>query len=145
MREDFLQKSFPIWWKPIREMMDTIITNVVLVGQIPAPTFHEKERVGPLSWSGLPTFQVDECTTDGFNNAIGVIQGTNRSRPPIFLVAHMDTPFGHEVDHHFTIKKEPSPVPACWTTPWGWGFCSHFRKLCAAWTCGLNRMWCWPV
>lgn len=104
MREDFLQK-IPDLVTPIREMMDTIITNVVLVGQIPAPTFHERERVD-FFLERLATFQVDECTTDGYNNAIGVIQGTNRNRPPILLVAHMDSPFGHEVDHHFTIRKE---------------------------------------
>lgn len=89
----------------IQEMMDTIIANVVLVGQIPAPTFSEQERVD-FFLERLASFQVDECTTDGFNNAIGVIQGTNRNRAPIFLVARMDSPFGHEVDHHFTIRKE---------------------------------------
>lgn len=98
-------KRLPDIAAAIRAMIDTIITNIVLIGQVPAPTFHEKERTD-LFLERLAEFQVDECTTDGFNNAIGIIRGSNRSRPPIFLVAHMDSPFGPEVDHHFTIKKE---------------------------------------
>jgi tripeptide aminopeptidase len=100
-----LLKKLPVFVEAIRAMMDTIITNIVLIGQIPAPTFHEKERAD-LFLERLAEFQVDECTTDGFHNPIGVIRGTNRSRPPIFLVAHMDTAFGPEVDHHYTIKRD---------------------------------------
>ncbi len=101
--EDLL-KRMPEYENQIRALMETIITNIVLLGQIPAPTFKEKARVSAFL-ERLAEFQVDECTTDGYRNPIGIIRGSSPSRPPIFVVAHMDTPFGYDVDHNFTIRK----------------------------------------
>lgn len=86
----------------IRSMVDAIITNIVFIGQVPAPTFQENDRVD-LFLERLAEFQVDECTTDGFNNPIGIIHGRSRDKPPIFVVAHMDTAFSKDVDHNFTV------------------------------------------
>ncbi len=91
--------------KATREMMDTIITNIVLIGQIPAATYHEHERT-ELLMERLAEFQVDECTTDGYNNPVGIIRGTSQTKPPIFIVAHMDTAFGSDIDHNFTIGQD---------------------------------------
>ena len=88
----------------LRDMADTIIANIVLMGQIPAPTFFEEQRTTFFK-ERLAEFGVDECTDDGFGNPIGIIRGTSRSKPPIFIVAHMDTSFGKEVDHNFTIRQ----------------------------------------
>jgi len=88
----------------IRTLVDTIITNIVLIGQIPAPTFHETDRAN-LFMERLAEFQVDECTTDAYQNPIAIIRGTSRVKPPIFVVAHLDTPFGKDVDHHFTVQQ----------------------------------------
>ena len=89
----------------LHTLMDTIIANTVLVGQVPAPTFQEHARAA-LFLERLVDFQVDECTTDAFSNPIGIIRGTARSQPPIFVVAHLDSPFGKEVDHHYTIQTD---------------------------------------
>ena len=72
-------------------MKETIITNIVLVGQTPAPTFKEKRRA-TVFMERLAESQVDECTTDGYRNPVGIIQGASRDKPPIFVVAHLDTP-----------------------------------------------------
>jgi acetylornithine deacetylase/succinyl-diaminopimelate desuccinylase-like protein len=88
--------------KKIREIADSIITNIVFIGQVPAPTFQETERVN-LFMERLSEFQIDECTMDGYNNPIGIIRGSCRDKPPIFVVAHMDTPFSKEVDHNYTV------------------------------------------
>jgi acetylornithine deacetylase/succinyl-diaminopimelate desuccinylase-like protein len=88
----------------IRGIADAIITNIVFLGQIPAPTFHEEERVN-IFLERLSEFQTDECTTDGYNNPIGIISGRCRDKPPIFVVAHMDTVFSKEVDHNYTVKQ----------------------------------------
>ncbi len=85
-------------------MMDTIITNVVFLGQIPAPTFDEGAR-SELFSERLSQFPVDECTSDGFSNPIGIIRGKSRSHSPIFVVAHMDSPFSKDIDHHFTVRQ----------------------------------------
>ncbi len=90
-----------------KSLADTIITNIVFMGQVPAPTFHEHERVD-LFMKRLVEFQVNECTTDGFNNPIGIIHGRSRRKPPILVVAHMDTAFTKEVDHNYTV--EPNAI-----------------------------------
>jgi tripeptide aminopeptidase len=100
---DYL-KNMPQYVQPIQSMMDLILTNIVLLGQVPAPTFFENDRV-TLFLERLAEFSVDECTTDGYNNPIGIIHGASPSPPPIFVVAHMDTAFGKEVDHHFTLGQ----------------------------------------
>lgn len=93
----------PEFVETVRGMMDIIITNVVLLGQVPAPTFEEQSRV-ELFLERLAEFQADESTTDAFLNPIGIIRGTVRDRLPIFIVAHMDSPFGKEIDHHYAVK-----------------------------------------
>ncbi len=100
----------PNFAQTIRAMMDIVITNIVLVGQIPAPTFGEKDRVA-FFLDRLAGFQVDECTMDAFGNPIGILRGSDRGKPPIFVVAHMDTPFGSDVDHHFTVKQNTVSGP----------------------------------
>lgn len=87
----------------IREIADAIITNIVFIGQVPAPTFQENERV-KLFMERLSEFQADECTMDCYDNPIGIIRGNSRDKAPIFVVAHMDTPFSKEVDHNYTVK-----------------------------------------
>ena len=87
---DYLNK-LPTFVEAIESMKEIIITNVVLIGQTNAPTFKEKRRT-TVFMERLADFQVDECTTDGYRNPIGIIRGTSESKPPIFVVAHIDTP-----------------------------------------------------
>ncbi len=87
---DYLNK-LPAIVEAIESMKEIIITNVVLIGQINAPTFNEKRRA-TVFMERLAEFQVDDCTTDGYRNPIGIIRGTSESKPPIFVVAHLDTP-----------------------------------------------------
>ncbi|MBW1815240.1 MAG: hypothetical protein JRJ39_16785, partial [Deltaproteobacteria bacterium] len=79
---DYLDK-LPELVDQIKSIKDTIIANIVLIGQIPAPTFKEKQRI-QVFMERLSNFQVDECTTDGYRNPIGIIRGTSDSKPPIF-------------------------------------------------------------
>ncbi len=88
----------------IKSIQETILANIVLIGQIPAPTFHESQRAD-FFMERLAGAQIDECTVDDFQNPIGIIRGTSRQKPPIFMVAHLDTFIDKEVDHNFTIKK----------------------------------------
>ncbi|OQX62601.1 MAG: hypothetical protein B5M56_05885 [Desulfococcus sp. 4484_241] len=88
----------------IKSMRDIIITNIVLTGQIPAPTFEEEQKAAML----LERFSiagVDHCTTDGIGNPIGIIRGNDRQKPPIFVVAHLDTVSDKDVDHNYMVKK----------------------------------------
>jgi len=101
---NYLEK-LPLFVDQIRSIRETIISNIVLIGQIPAPTFKEQDRA-KIFLERLADFQVDECTTDGYQNPIGIIRGTNSARPPIFIVAHLDTFFGKNVDHNYIIREK---------------------------------------
>jgi tripeptide aminopeptidase len=101
--DDFL-KNLPHLVEEIKAARDIIITNVVLIGQIPAPTFKEKRR-SMVFMERLAEFGVDEVTTDGYRNPIGIIRGTNSDKPPIFVVAHLDTFFEKDIEHNYTIKE----------------------------------------
>jgi len=101
--ENYLDK-LPAFVDTIKSIKETIIANIVLIGQVPSPTFKEKRRTG-VFMERLAEFQVDECSTDGYRNPIGIIRGTSETKPPIFVVAHLDTIFGTDLDHYYTIKE----------------------------------------
>jgi tripeptide aminopeptidase len=88
----------------IKTIKESILTNVVLLGQIPAPTFQEQERTVSFL-ERLAASRVDECTTDSYGNPIGIIRGTSQEKPAIFVAAHMDTSFDMDQDHNYTVKK----------------------------------------
>jgi len=97
--------KLPSFVEAIKSMKETIIANIVFIGQIPAPTFKEKRRTD-FFMERLAEFQVDECTTDGYRNPIGIIRGSSPSKPPVFIVAHLDTVFEKDVDHNYTVRKK---------------------------------------
>ena len=94
----------------IRSLRDSIITNIVLIGQVPAPTFKEKRR-SSLFQERLAEFGVDEVTTDGYRNPIGIIRGTSPEKPPIFVIAHLDTFFERDIVHNYTIRENAITGP----------------------------------
>ena len=96
--------QLPDFVDTIRSIKETIIANIVLIGQIPSPTFKEKRRSN-VFMERLAEFQVDECTTDGYRNPIGIIKGTSETKSPIFVVAHLDAIWGTDIDHYYTIKE----------------------------------------
>ncbi|WDN89314.1 hypothetical protein BuS5_02282 [Desulfosarcina sp. BuS5] len=102
--DNYLGK-LPSFVDEIRSIRETIITNIVLIGQIPAPTFKEQDRA-KFFMERLADFHVDECTTDDYRNPIGIIRGTDPAKPPIFIVAHLDTFFGKQVEHNYNIKEK---------------------------------------
>ncbi len=97
-------KNLPNTVEKIKALNDIIITNIVLIGQVPAPTFKENRRTN-FFLDRLSEAGADECTTDGYRNPISIIRGTDPTKPPIFVAAHMDTPFDADVDHNYTVQK----------------------------------------
>ncbi len=101
--ETYLDK-LPSFVDAIKSIKETIIANIVFIGQVPSPTFKEKRRT-TVFMDRLAESGVDECSTDGYRNPIGIIRGTSKTKSPIFVVAHLDTPFDADIDHNFTIKE----------------------------------------
>lgn len=95
----------------IREIREVIISNIVLIGQTPAPTFGEAARA-EVFLERLSDAQADFCSTDDFNNPVGVIAGTSGGeKPPILVVAHLDTVFNADIDHNYIIRKNAITGP----------------------------------
>jgi acetylornithine deacetylase/succinyl-diaminopimelate desuccinylase-like protein len=101
--DNFLQQ-LPGLVNEIKTLKEVIITNIVLIGQTPAPTFKEKRRC-KIFMERLAEFQVDEVTTDGYRNPIGIIRGTDAGKPPIFVLAHLDTFHEKDVRVNYVIKE----------------------------------------
>lgn len=95
----------PTFVDQIRKIREIILSNIVLVGQVPAPTFHERRRAECLV-ERLADSQVDECTIDDFGNPIGVIRGTSAEKQSIFVVAHLDTFSDVAVDQHYEVTDK---------------------------------------
>ena len=107
--DNFLEQ-LPGFVNKIKTLKEIIITNIVLIGQTPAPTFREKKR-SKIFMERLAEFQVDEVTTDGYRNPIGIIRGTDAGKPPIFILAHLDTFYERDLPINYVIKKIPSQGP----------------------------------
>ncbi len=90
----------------LRNMRDTILSNLVMLGEIPAPTFREQARMDYFVHR-LTEYQLLNCSTDEKGNGLGIIQGEGGERN-ILVVAHLDTVFEEKVDH--TISIHPNQV-----------------------------------
>lgn len=88
----------------IRSVQDTIITNIIMVGETPAPTFQEKARVRTVM-NRLAMAQIDDCSTDAFQNPVGIIRGTAADKPPMMVIAHLDSFLDEMMDVTYTVKK----------------------------------------
>ena len=101
--DEFLH-TLPDLVDKIKAFQDIIITNIVLIGQTLAPTFKEKKR-STIFMERLAEFGTDEVTTDGYRNPIGIIRGTSPDKPPIFVMAHLDTFYERDIVYNYTIKN----------------------------------------
>ena len=102
---DNILKKIPAFVDQIKEIQEVLISNIVLIGQTPAPTFHEQART-EIFLERLSDAQADYCATDDYNIPISIIKGNSESsRPPIFVVAHIDTFIDADIDHNYIVRK----------------------------------------
>lgn len=85
-------------------IQETLIANLIMLSEIPAPTFHEAARVKLLLQ------RMDECglynvSTDEAGNGVGIIAGNNPDRN-ILLVAHADSIYSEKADHTLSVRTE---------------------------------------
>jgi tripeptide aminopeptidase len=83
---------------------EIILANLVMIGEIPAPTFHEQARIDFLQQrfteAGLHNVGSDEV-----GNAAAVLPGTEGHRN-ILVSAHADTPFSAATEHTLSLYPE---------------------------------------
>lgn len=89
-----------------RELKEIVLANLVMFGEIPAPTFREEKRIDFLI-DRFKEAELDQVSVDEGGNGIGILKGT-KGNGNILLVAHADTVFSGNTDH--TIEVQPEIV-----------------------------------
>ncbi len=108
---EHILKKLPAFVDQIRQIQEVIISNIVLIGQTPAPTYHEEART-EIFLERLSDAQTDYCATNDYNIPIGIIKGSSEgSFPPIFVVAHLDTFLPADIDHNYIVRKHSISGP----------------------------------
>lgn len=90
-------------------LRETLLANLVMIGEIPSPTFGEGQRVNFLvqrfSECGLTNTSVDEC-----GNGFGMLDGRKGERD-LLLLAHVDTVFSERRDHTVSVHADTITGP----------------------------------
>lgn len=85
-------------------LRETLLANLVMIGEIPSPTFQEQARVEFLlqrfSECGLVNTSSDES-----GNGFGIVPGVEKDRN-ILLLAHADTVFSAKRDHTVFVGED---------------------------------------
>ena len=104
-----LLKELPRFRKEAEGMRDILLANLVMLGEIPAPTFHEDARIEMLmrrfSECGL-----HNCSTDEKGNAFGVLPGTKGKRN-IVIATNADTLIQEDVNPSVEIREKQVTGP----------------------------------
>ncbi|MEX0648701.1 MAG: M20/M25/M40 family metallo-hydrolase [Balneolaceae bacterium] len=97
MSLDELTKKLPDVAEQLKSHREVILANLVMIGEIPAPTFEENSRLQFLlnrfNEAGLTDSSIDES-----GNGIGVLRGSE-GKKSILINAHADTVFPSTTDH----------------------------------------------
>ena len=88
---------------------EILLANLVMIGEIPAPTFEEERRVEFIQ-NRLTECGLHNVSTDEMGNALGIIPGTTGEQN-ILVVAHVDTVFPATVDHTITLSPDSATGP----------------------------------
>ncbi len=96
--------SLPNLQTMIRGMRDIILTNIVMIGEIPSPTFKE-DRLREFILNRFNQDNMINCSTDETGNALGILPGEEGERN-ILIVSHMDSVFDEEVNNTISVQPE---------------------------------------
>lgn len=102
-------EKLPEYRAQLEKVRDIFFANLVMTGEIPSPTFAEKERARFMA-NRLSDFGLAETSLDEKWNAAGVIPGRTGKRN-ILAVAHLDTVFPQEIDHNVTVESDRFIAP----------------------------------
>ena len=108
-------ERIPSFVETVRTHRERILTNTILIGQVPPISINVKEDEVEQTNTNLRTktfverlseLGVDECTVDQAGNPIGVIKGTDETDKVIVVSAHMDTVYHFSQEVHLTIDTD---------------------------------------
>ena len=99
--QDIFDRYATKWIDQVEGLKERILSNLVMVSQIPAQTFQEADR-GAYVLERFIECGVEGSIMDKLGNVSGIIRGRNSTRS-ILISAHMDTLFDSSYDHNVSI------------------------------------------
>lgn len=97
-----LLTELPEYEKKLVELSEIVLANLVMISEIPAPTFNEQRRV-EFILNRLTEYGLHNTSTDEVGNGLGVLPGS-RGDKNILIVAHLDTNIEKAIDHTITLQ-----------------------------------------
>ncbi len=88
----------------LEDFREIVLSTMVMVNEIPAPTFKERNRADFLV-DRFSELEMLNASVDEKDNVLGIIPGRTGDRD-ILVAAHLDTLFDSTVDH--TVTLEPT-------------------------------------
>ncbi len=85
-------------------IQETLIANLIMLSEIPSPTFEEQARV-KLLLQRMVECGLINVSTDEAGNGVGIIPGKNPKKN-ILLVAHADSVYSSKVDHALSVLAD---------------------------------------
>jgi len=107
MKEIVQQWHHNIGWGRLPDLADWVVEEAIRIQQIPAPTFHEKQRAAYLA-DRFEQLQLLHISTDVQHNVYGLLKGKNRTVPAVLVTAHTDTVF--DVTTDLSIRREDNII-----------------------------------
>lgn len=104
-----LEKKLNGLEKKLKKYRELLLANLVMAGEMPAPTFNEEERVkfilNRFDEAGLTDSSIDDQ-----GNGVGVLSG-KEGKNAILLNAHADTIFSSKTDHTMQVSSDSITGP----------------------------------
>lgn len=106
--EDIIN-SLPDLEHSVKAQKEMLLANLVMLGEIPAPTFEEEKRINFLI-DRFKEADLQKNSIDEVGNGIGLLAG-EKGDGNILLVAHADTVFDSKTDHTIQVQKDSVTGP----------------------------------
>jgi acetylornithine deacetylase/succinyl-diaminopimelate desuccinylase-like protein len=94
----------PDFSRSTEPQLEVLLSNLVMVGEIPAPTHNEYARMKYLL-GRFAEYELINCSTDEAGNALGILPGTD-GKKNMLVTAHLDTPFPAKTDHTINLTQD---------------------------------------
>ena len=104
-----LLKRIPEQMERLKAVRETYLTDAVLLGEIPSPTFGEEDRIR-LALDRFKENGLDDPEIDEFGNASGILPGTEGGSS-ILVSAHADSVFSAETRHVLNVGSDSITGP----------------------------------
>jgi tripeptide aminopeptidase len=104
-----LTNQSPDLAKKMKGFKEILLANLIMIGENPAPTFFEEQRVQFLV-DRFTEAGLSESSIDDAGNGIGLLEGSE-GKQSILINAHADTVFSDKVDHTLQVFQNSITGP----------------------------------